>query len=189
MVVDKDEESVSRLEPYVTQAQIGDCADGEVLQALGVGNFDVCFVCISDDFQSSLEITCLLKEMGARYVVSKADREIHAKFLLKVGADAIVHPERDMAQRTAALYSAKNVFSYTELSDAYAVSEVKTPGTWAGKTVRDVNVRSAHQVNIIGVKRGQMILPMTDPDYVFQLEEHLVMAGGKEDLLKIADMD
>ena len=96
MVVDKDEESVSRLEPYVTQAQIGDCADGEVLQALGVGNFDVCFVCISDDFQSSLEITCLLKEMGARYVVSKADREIHAKFLLKVGADAIVHPERDM---------------------------------------------------------------------------------------------
>ena len=189
MVVDKDEESVSRLEPYVTQAQIGDCADGEVLQALGVGNFDVCFVCISDDFQSSLEITCLLKEMGARYVVSKADREIHAKFLLKVGADAIVHPERDMAQRTAALYSAKNVFSYTELSDAYAVSEVKTPGTWAGKTVRDVNVRSAHQVNIIGVKRGQMILPMTDPDYVFQLEEHLVMAGGKEDLLKIADME
>ena len=94
-----------------------------------------------------------------------------------------------MAQRTAALYSAKNLFSYTELSDAYAVSEVKTPGTWAGKTVRDVNVRSAHQVNIIGVKRGQMILPMTDPDYVFQLEEHLVMAGGKEDLLKIADMD
>ena len=66
---------------------------------------------------------------------------------------------------------------------------MKTPGTWAGKTVRDVNVRSAHQGNIIGVKRGQMILPMTDPDYVFQLEEHLVMAGGKEDLLKIADMD
>ena len=107
-------------------------------------------------------------------MVSKADREIHAKFLLKVGADAIVHPERDMAQRTAALYSAKNVFSYTELSDAYAVSEVKTPGTWAGKTVRDVNVRSAHQVNIIGVKRGQMILPMTDPGYVFSRKSILL---------------
>ncbi len=189
MVIDQDEAAVEKVEPYVTQAQIGDCADEEVLRALGVRNFDICFVCISDNFQSSLEITCLLKELGAKYVVSKADREIHAKFLMKVGADSIVHPERDMAQRTAARYSAKNVFSYTELSDEYAISEVKTPGKWVGKSIREVNVRSVHDVNIIGVKRGNAIQPLTDPSYIFQEDEHLVVAGEKDNLLQVADMD
>ena len=94
MVIDENEELVNKVAPYVTQAQIGNCMDEEVLRSLGIDNFDVCFVCISEYFQSALEITSLLKEMGAKYVVSKTDRDLHAKFLLKVGADEVVHPDR-----------------------------------------------------------------------------------------------
>lgn len=101
MVVDQDEERVGGILDAVTTAQIGDCMDEAVLRSLGVRNFDVCFVCIGNNFQSSLEITSLLKELGAKHVVSKTDREIHAKFLLRNGADEVIFPERDMAQRAA----------------------------------------------------------------------------------------
>ncbi|HPE16762.1 MAG TPA: TrkA family potassium uptake protein, partial [Oscillospiraceae bacterium] len=162
MVVDKDEEVVTKLAPHVTRAQIGDCMDEEVLSALGVGNFDVCFVCISDNFQSSLEITSLLKELGARTVISKTDRDIHAKFLLKIGADDVVYPERDMAQRTANKYSSPNVFDYIELTPEYVIFEMLAPAAWVGKSIRELDVRSKHNINVIGTKRGETVIPMTD---------------------------
>ena len=97
MIVDNDEEKISELIPIVTTAQIGDCTNEEVLRSLGVRNFDICFVCIGNNFQSSLEVTSLLKELGAKHVISKANREIHAKFLLRNGADVVVYPEKDLA--------------------------------------------------------------------------------------------
>ena len=96
LVVDTDENAINDLVPYVTRAQIGNCMDKSVLLSLGVRNFDICFVCISENFQSSMEISSLLKEIGAQYVVSKADREIQADLLLKIGADEVVYPELDM---------------------------------------------------------------------------------------------
>ena len=105
MVIDSREEEVNRIAPYVTQAKIGDCMDEEVLRSLGVDGFDFCFVCISEQFQSSLEITSLLKELGAPMVISKVERDLHARLLLKIGADEVVFPERDMAQRTAMRFS------------------------------------------------------------------------------------
>ena len=116
MIVDKDEDVVNKLASQVTRALVGDCMEEGVLESLGVSNFDLCFVCISDDFQSSLEITSILKELGAPCVISKTDRDIHAKFLLKIGADHVIYPERDMAQRAAFKYSAKNAFDYIELT-------------------------------------------------------------------------
>jgi trk system potassium uptake protein TrkA len=115
--------------------------DISVLQTIGAKNFDVCFVCISNNFQSSLEITSLLKEAGAPVVVSKADRELHAKFLLKVGADDIVYPERDMAQRTAVRYSSNKTMDYIELAADYAIFEFCVPSKWAGKSLRQLDVR------------------------------------------------
>ena len=97
MVVDTNEDAVDKITGIVTRAHIGDCMDEDVLRSLGVSNFDICFVCISNNFQSSLEITSLLKDLGAPYVVSKTDRDIHAKFLLKIGADDGIYPGRDMA--------------------------------------------------------------------------------------------
>ena len=185
MLVDVDEEAVQKLEPFVTRVQIGDCMDRDVLEELGVGNFDVCFVCISDNFQSSMEITSLLKEMGAPYVVSKSDHEIHAELLKKIGADDVVYPERDMAQRTAVRYSAKGAFDYIELSPEYAIMEVESPENWIGRNIRELDVRTRHRVNVIGVRNGKHILPLISADHVFQKQEHIIVAGEQKDILKM----
>ncbi len=185
MVVDRDEAAVNRVMPSVTAAHIGDCMDEEVVRSLGVRNFDVCFVCMSDNFQSSLEITSLLKEAGAHMVVSKTDREMHAKFLLKIGADAVIHPERDMAYRTAIKYSAKNAFDYIELTPEYAIFETTPPAAWVGHSVNDMKVRSRFNVNIIGIKDGARVTPLVDAGHIFTETEHILVAGGQKDVLKL----
>lgn len=185
MVVDQDEECVGGILDAVTTAQIGDCMDEAVLRSLGVRNFDVCFVCIGSNFQSSLEITSLLKELGAKHVVSKTDREIHAKFLLRNGADEVIFPERDMAQRAAVRYSAKNAFDYIELTPEYAIFEIQPPADWVGKTIREVGVRSRYNINVIAIKNGEQVRPMTDAEHVFQSGEHLIIAGGKQDSIRL----
>ena len=116
MVVDEDETKLEAVTSIVTDAKIGDCTNEDVLRSLGVSNFDVVFVCIGTNFQSSLECTSLVKELGAKKVVSKANREIHAKFLLRNGADEVIYPDRDIAIRTAARFSSDNVFDYMELN-------------------------------------------------------------------------
>ena len=124
MVVDELEENLEEMLPYVVSAKIGDCTNEAVLKSLGIDNFDICFVCIGTNFQSSLEITSLVKEMGARYVVSKANRDIHAKFLLRNGADEVIYPDRDIAEKLAVRYSANHVFDYIELTDEFSIYEI-----------------------------------------------------------------
>lgn len=187
MVVDRDEETITKIAPLVTRAQIGDCMELGVLKSLGVANFDICFVCISDDFQSSLEITSNLRELGAKRIIAKADRDIHAKFLLRIGADEIVYPERDMAQRAAVRYSAREVYDYIELTPEYAIMELSIPNYWVGKTVVEVNVRSRYNVNIIGVKEGEKVVPLISASYVFRENEHILAAGSKKDIIHLMD--
>lgn len=187
LVVDRDEVAIERVAPQVTRAQIGDCMDETVLHALGVGNFDICFVCISDSFQASLEVTSLLKDMGAKWVVAKASRESQAKFLEKIGADEVICPERDMAQRAAVKYSVKNAFEYIELTPEYAIFEIQVSNCWVGKSLRELNIRGRHNVNVIGTKQGKVVIPITDPDHVFQEQEHLIVAGSKVDVLRLMD--
>ena len=124
MVVDEKEEMLEDLLPIVTSAKIGDCTNEDVLRSLGVRNFDICFVCIGTNFQSSLEITSLIKELGAKYVISKANRDIHAKFLLRNGADEVIYPDRDIAEKLAVRVSANHVFDYIELTEEYSIYEI-----------------------------------------------------------------
>lgn len=138
----------------VTSAQIADCTDENALRALGVKNFDLCFVCIGSDFASSLLITSMLKEMGAARVVAKAARDVHAKLLLRNGADEVVYPERDSAERLATRLSARNVFDYIELTDEYSIYEIPPLDSWVGRSVRDVDVRNKYHFNILAVKEG-----------------------------------
>ncbi len=187
MVVDTDEESVDKIAHLVTKAQIGDCKDEDVLRSLGVSNFDICFVCISENFQSSLEITSLLKDLGAPYVISKTDRDIHAKFLLKIGADDVVYPERDMAQRTAVKYSSRLALDYIELTEEYAISEILVPEGWREKTITELSVRSVYNVNVIGFKINSHVTPMIDAGYTFTGEEHILIAGSKKDILRLME--
>ncbi len=187
MAVDKDEQAVNKVAPIVTTSRIADCMDIDVLRSIGAKNFDVCFVCISNNFQSSLEITSLLKEVGAPTVVSKADHGLHAKFLLKVGADDIVYPERDMAQRTAVRYSSNGNMEYIELSRDYGIFEFSVPDKWAGKSIRHLNIREKYGINIIGSKQDGDIIPISEPDTRLTHGEHLLVAGNREAMARLLE--
>lgn len=187
MVVDQDEERVARLAGSATAACVGDAQDEQMLASLGVRDFDVCFVCISDDFQASLEATAILKELGAACVVARADREKQIKFLKKIGADYVIHAEMDMAHRAAMRFSARNAFEYVELTPQYAIFEIETPEVWVGKTVAEVDVRRRYHVNILGLKSGSEIKPLLDPAYRFRRDTHLIIAGDKAAGLRLAE--
>lgn len=185
MVVDRDESVVDKIADRVTRAKVGDCMDEDVLRDLGVSNFDVCFVCISEDFQSSLEITSLLKDLGAPKIVSKSDRDIHEKFLLKIGADEVVHPERDIAQRAAVRYSSESIFDYFELTPEYAIFELEVLPDWVGRPLRELDLRSRYNLNVIGTRHGSKIIPITSPDRVFSKGERLFVAGSKYSIAQL----
>lgn len=185
MIVDEKEEVMEDLLSDVTSVRIGDCTNVEVLRSLGVGNFDICCVCIGSNFQNSLEITSLLKELGAKYVVSKANRDVHAKFLLRNGADEVIYPNRDIAKKMAVRLSANHVFDYIQLTDEYAIYEIPVMKAWIGKSIREIDFRAKHKVNIIGIKTEVRTEFIAEPDYRFEGSEHLMVMGRKEDVNKI----
>lgn len=185
MIVDINEEKMRDIIPIVTTAQIGDCTNVEVLRSLGVRNFDVCFVCIGSNFQSSLEITSLLRELGAKYIVSKANREIHEKFLLRNGADEVVYPEKDIARKSAIRFSANHVFDYIELTPEYSIVEIPPLPEWIGKTIEEASVRNKYQMSILATKENDEVFPIPKANHIFKENEHLIVAARKSDLTKI----
>ena len=148
MAVDENEDRVNAVLSIVTNAQIGDSTNAEFLEALGVRNFDVCIVAISGNFQSSLETTSLLKELGAKMVVSRAERDVQAKFLLRNGADEVLYPEKQLAKWAAIRYGSDHVLDYIELDQDHAILEVSVPSAWIGKTVGDINIRKKYSINM-----------------------------------------
>lgn len=184
MAIDKDEIRVDRILPYVTSAQIGDCTDEEFLSSIGVSDFDVCIVAIGDNFQSSLEITALLKDLGARFVVSRASRDVHAKFLMRNGADEVVYPEKQLAVWTAIRYSSDNIFDYIELDDGYAVFELAVPKQWVGKTIGHLNIRKNMNINIMAIKQDGHIKMDISSDTVLNSQETLLVLGNRNDIHK-----
>lgn len=187
MVIDIKEENVEAVMPLAASAQIGDCTNVEVLKSLGVSNFDICFVCIGTNFQSSLEITSLLKECGAKYVVSKATRDIQAKFLLRNGADEVIYPDRDIAEKIAVRFSANHVFDYIEFNDDFSIFEIPVLKEWVGKTIKEVNVRAKYKVSILGYKRGDGTHLMPMAEHIFDEKEHLMVIGQVEDVEKLLE--
>ena len=152
MAVDNNESRVEAVLPYVRNAQIGDATNEDFIRSLGVRNFDVCIVAIGDNFQSSLETTSLLKELGAKMVVSRAARDVHAKFLLRNGADEVVYPEKQLASWTAIRYSADHIFDYVELDEEHGIFEISIPDAWIGKTVGELDIRKKYNVNIMALR-------------------------------------
>ena len=187
MVIDSSEEAINHIAPHVTQAKVGDCMDEEVLASLGVDSFDFCFVCISENFQSSLEITSLLKELGAPMVIAKADRALHARLLLKIGADEVVFPERDMAARTAMRFSVNGALEYVELAPGYAIFELDVPDHWADKTLLDLDIRKRWGVNVIGRKEDGSILPIDAAGFRFKADTHIMVAGRPDNVSKMVN--
>ena len=180
MAVDHNEDRVNEILPFVTNAQIGDSTNEDFLNSLGVNNYDVCIVAIGSDFQSSLETTSLLKELGAKTVVSRAARDVHAKFLLRNGADEVVYPEKQIAKWAAIRYSADHILDYVELDDTHAIFEVTVPKAWVGKSIGQIDIRKKYNINIMAVKKdGQMNLAVTPDTYLTADKTMLVLGEYK----------
>lgn len=184
MAVDKVEERVNDVLPFVTNAQIGDSTNQDFLESLGTRNFDVCIVAIGNDFQSSLETTSLLKELGAKLVVSRASRDVQAKFLLRNGADEVVYPEKQLAKWTAIRYSADHILDYIELDGENAMFEVKIPADWIGKTIGQIDIRKKYNINIIGIRRNEKLDLSVTPETVLSNGETMMVLGRYRDLQK-----
>ena len=182
MIVDEDEEKLADMVPYATSTRIGDCTNEEVLKSIGVRNFDVVFVCIGTNFQSSLEITSLVKELGAKRVVSKATRDIQAKFLLRNGADEVIYPDKDIAEKWAERYSLDNLFDYIDVPGAFGIYEVPPLKEWVGKSIRESDIAAKHKISILGIKKKheEEMSVMPSADYVIRDTDHLMVMAGNE---------
>lgn len=187
MAVDKDDDVINAIAPKYSNALIANCMNKENLRGLDIPSFDVCVVAISDDFQSSLEITSLLKDLGAKFVVSRADTDIQRKFLFRVGADEVVYPNRDTAEKLAVKLHSKNVYDYIEIDSEYAIYELAVPPKWNGKTLIDTNPRAKYGLNILLIKKGKNIVPAPGPNYVFEDGDHILVFGSNDKILSFTN--
>lgn len=182
MIMDLYEEKAADLVPYATSTKIGDCTKEEVLRSVGITNFDVVFVCIGTNFQSSLEITSLAKELGAQRVISKATRDVQAKFLLRNGADEVIYPEKDIAQKWAERYSLDNIFDYIDLPGNFGIYEMAPLKEWIGKSIKASNIAAKYKISILGIKKknASVISVMPSADYVIKERDHLMIMAANE---------
>ena len=188
MAVDLNEDRVNEILPYVTNAQIGDSTNEEFLESLGIGNYDLCVVAIGNNFQNSLETTSLLKDMGARLVVSRAERDVQAKFLLRNGADKVVYPERQMAKWAAIRFTADHILDFIEVDDTHAIFEVEMPRQWVGKTVGQLNIRQKYNINIVAIKRDENINMSISSETTLKEGETLLVIGEYKTLQRCFQM-
>lgn len=184
MIVDKDADLINELSSKFSDSMIGDCTDETVLQEIGVEDFDICFVTMGSQYSSTVEITSILKDLGAKKIVVKAGRDRHMKILRKLGADEIVYPEREMAEHLAVKYNSNSIFDYIELGDGFAVYEINVPKNWIGKSISGLDVRKKYGMNIIAIKSFGEINSSVEPSYVFRESDNIIVVGKDEDFRK-----
>ncbi len=187
LIMDKDESVIEELSPEFGDAIIGDCTSEGVLRSIGVGNFDYCFVTVGEDFYATLEITSILKELGAKCVVAKAKKDRQAKFLKQIGADEVFYPEEEMAENLAVRYTRSNIYDYIELTEEYSVYEIPVLDKWISKSLEQLNIRKVYNINIIAIKNGNSLNPSPEGKYAFQKDDHIIVIGKAEDVFKISD--
>lgn len=183
MIVDVRESLINAVMPYVTDAQIGDCTNPSFLHTLGVDNYDLCVVTISENFQTSLETTSLLKDLGAKQVIARAKNEIQEKFLLRNGADEVVYPEKQVALRLATKYASEQILDFLQFDGGYSIYEMAVPDSWSGQTLPQLDVRRKYNINIISLRRdGQVTIPR--PDDPFRKGDVVYAVGEMKQLYK-----
>ena len=184
LAVDRNEGRVNEILPLVTDAQIGDATSENFLRTLGVDNFDVCIVTIGEDFQSSLETTSLLKELGAKKVVSRASSEVHRKFLLRNGADDVVYPEGQLAAWTAIRHTTDHVLDYISLDGEYSIYDLSVPAEWHGKTVGGIDIRKKYNLNLLAVRENGYPSMAVTSDTLLQENQTILVLGKWKDIQK-----
>ena len=185
LVLDKNAEAVEEMLKYATSAKVADCMATDVLEALGVSDFDASFVCVGGDLRASLEITSRLKELGAKRIFASATDDIQDKFLRKVGADFIIYPEREVTRKIAVSECSDRIFDYIKLADEYAIFEIVPQKSWIGKSIKSINFRVKYNLNVLGYKKNDVFRATVSPDYVIREDEHLMVMGRDEDITNL----
>jgi trk system potassium uptake protein TrkA len=184
MAIDKFADRVDEFASIATQAIVADTTDESVLKSLGIRNFEHVIVAIGEDIQSSILTTLMLKEIGVNKITVKAQNDYHEKVLRKIGADQVVHPERDMGIRIANNMISNNVLDYLELSDEHSIMEIKANELLAGSTLIDLDIRANYGINIVAIKRGNEILVSPQATEEIQVNDILIVIGADSDIIR-----
>lgn len=187
MIVDKNEDAINPIASKYTNALIANCMNEDSLASMDIPGFDICVVAIGDDFQSSLEITSLLKDLGAKRIISKATTDIQRKFLMRAGADEVIYPDRDVAEKLAVRINSSSIINFIDIDDQYSIFELSVPEQWVGKTLIEINPRKKYGMNILTVKKGAQVIASLDADFVFESEDQLVVFGNTETILSFTN--
>jgi len=180
--IDKNEERVNEFAMIASHAVVGDSTDENVLKSLGIRNFDHVIVAIGDDIQSSILTTLILKELGVACVTAKAQNDYHEKVLRKIGADSVVHPERDMGRRIAHNMTSSNVVDYLELSDEHSIVEIVANSKLGGHSIMDLDIRKRWGLNIVAIKREDSIIVSPQASEMILLNDVLIVIGNDRDI-------
>jgi trk system potassium uptake protein TrkA len=186
MILDNKEETVARLANRFADARIAEYTNEDVLRTLDIPSFDICFVTVGDNFEASMITTITLKNLGAKYVASRARDEIQCELLRKIGADEVIYADGEAADKLAVRHNGNNIFDYIALADGYAIFEVPIIKGWEGKTIMGLDVRKKYKINIIAIKNGEALNPSPMPDYVFREDDHIFVLGKSHDVFKLS---
>ena len=189
LAIDSSEERIEPILGMVTSSLIGDTTNESFVRSLGVENFDVCFVAIGDDFQASIETTSLLKECGARYVVARASRSVHEKFLLRNGADAGVFPEKQLAEWAAIRWCSGRVIDYLDYPGDFSIFEIEVPKSWIGKSLAELSIRNKLHLNVLSIRRDSKQIVEFPADFIFETGDTVTIFGADNDIKKSLNLN
>ncbi|MGX7199945.1 potassium channel family protein [Enterococcus nangangensis] len=183
LAIDASENRVNEYMNIATHAVVADAQDEMVLKSLGLRNFDTAIVAIGEDIQASILVTLMLKEMGVPRVVAKAQNEYHARVLEKIGADRVVHPERDMGVRLAHNLISKNIMDYLELSQEYSIAEIQVSNAkFVNHTLNELNFRQRFNLNVIGIRRRGKLIIAPGAEELVENNDALLVIGEINDI-------
>lgn len=185
LAVDNNEERADAAVGLIQQILIGDATDERFMESLGISNFDLAVIAVGENFQTVLEITVLLKDLGCKYIVARATRDVHKKLLLRNGADYVTYAEREIAERLAIKFGADNIFDYVELTPEIGIYEIAVPQKWMGRNMVDLSIRTRYHVSVLATKKGDRIYPLPHPSHVFEKDESVMVMGTMEDIRNI----
>lgn len=188
LVIDKDEDIIQEISDNVTHAVQMDATDESALRTLGLRNFDVAIVTIGANIQASVMATLLVKELGVKYIIAKANNKIHSKVLYKIGADRVILPEQDMGVRVAHNLVSSSILDYIELSPDYSIMEIQALEEWNGKSLREIKLRSQYGINVMAIKKGDDINISPYADDIVNANDIIVAIGSAKDLSKLEGM-
>lgn len=186
MVLDNKEETITRIASRFSDARIAEYTHEDVLSALDISSFDICFITVGDDLEASMLTVILLKKLNAKYVAARARDEIQCELLKKIGADEIIYADGEAADKLAIRHNGNNIFDYVALSDGYAIFEVPIIKSWEGKSIIELDVRKKYRINIIAIKRDGKLDPAPMPDFVFKEDDHIFVMGKSQDVFKLS---